>query len=58
MGALLAVPMTLLLRAFFIDADKRAAWVAPLIDTKVDEVPEPVPVREAEPARTDGKPPA
>ena len=35
LGALLAVPMTLLLRAFFIDADARAAWVAPLIDTEV-----------------------
>ena len=46
LGALLAVPMTLLLRALFIDADERAAWVAPLIDTKVaeDPVPEPEPV--------------
>ncbi|MET1058971.1 MAG: AI-2E family transporter [Nocardioides sp.] len=35
-GALLAVPMTLLLRAFFIDADPRAAWAAPLIDAQVD----------------------
>jgi AI-2 transport protein TqsA len=35
LGALLAVPMTLLLRAFFIDADPRAAWVAPLIDAQV-----------------------
>ena len=32
LGALLAVPMTLLVRALFIDADKRAAWVTPLID--------------------------
>ncbi len=39
LGALLAVPMTLLLRAFFIDADARAAWVAPLIDTEVAEEP-------------------
>ena len=36
LGALLAVPMTLLLRAFFIDADPRAAWAAPLIDAQVD----------------------
>jgi AI-2 transport protein TqsA len=57
LGALLAVPMTLLLRALFIDADKRAAWVAPLIDTEAHETPEPVPTREAEPIRTDGKPP-
>jgi AI-2 transport protein TqsA len=37
LGALLAVPMTLLLRAIFIDADSRTAWVAPLIDAKVEE---------------------
>jgi predicted PurR-regulated permease PerM len=37
LGALLAVPMTLLMRAIFIDADSRAAWVAPLIDAKVEE---------------------
>jgi predicted PurR-regulated permease PerM len=37
LGALLAVPMTLLMRALFIDADRRAAWVAPLIDAKVEE---------------------
>ena len=42
LGALLAVPMTLLLRAFFIDADPRAAWAAPLIDAQVD-FPEPEP---------------
>ena len=40
LGALLAVPMTLLLRAFFIDADPRAAWAAPLIDAQVED-PEP-----------------
>ena len=28
--------MTLLLRAFFIDADPRAAWAAPLIDAQVE----------------------
>jgi AI-2 transport protein TqsA len=37
LGALLAVPMTLLVRAIFIDADSRASWVAPLIDAKVEE---------------------
>lgn len=36
LGALLAVPMTLL-RALFIDADQRTAWVAPLIDTSAVE---------------------
>ena len=41
LGALLAVPMTLLLRAVFIDSDPRASWVAPLIDAKVEDEPEP-----------------
>ena len=41
LGALLAVPMTLLLRAIFIDADRRASWVAPLIDAKVADQPPP-----------------
>ena len=41
LGALLAVPMTLLVRAIFIDADKRASWVAPLIDAKVEDPPPP-----------------
>ena len=37
LGALLAVPMTLLVRAIFIDADSRASWVAPLIDAQVED---------------------
>ena len=41
LGALLAVPMTLLLRAIFIDADSRTSWVAPLIDAKVEDEPPP-----------------
>ncbi len=41
LGALLAVPMTLLLRAIFIDADARASWVAPLIDANVQDPPSP-----------------
>ena len=41
LGALLAVPMTLLVRAIFIDADARASWVAPLIDAKVEDPPPP-----------------
>ena len=36
LGALLAVPMTLLVRALLIDPDGRAAWVSPLISTTVD----------------------
>ena len=31
LGAVLAVPMTLLLRALLLDADERTAWVQPLI---------------------------
>ena len=41
LGALLAVPMTLLMRAIFVDSDPRAAWVAPLIDAKVEDEPGP-----------------
>ena len=37
LGALLAVPMTLLVRAIFLDADPRAAWAAPLIDAQVED---------------------
>ena len=47
LGALLAVPMTLLLRAVFLDSDPRAAWAAPLIDAQV-EGPEPDPSPDAE----------
>jgi AI-2 transport protein TqsA len=55
LGALLAVPMTLLLRAFFIDADPRAAWAAPLIDAQVeypDADPEPDPRHDPDPETT------
>ena len=48
LGALLAVPMTLLVRALLIDPDGRLAWVSPLISTTVDppeddEAPAPAP---------------
>jgi predicted PurR-regulated permease PerM len=33
LGSILAVPCTLLLRAVLIDADPRAAWIAPLINS-------------------------
>jgi predicted PurR-regulated permease PerM len=36
LGALLAVPMTLLVRALLIEPDARVAWVSPLISTTVD----------------------
>jgi len=38
LGALLAVPMTLLVRALLIDPDARAAWISPLISTTADPV--------------------
>ena len=38
LGALLAVPMTLLVRAIFLDPDRRTAWISPLIST----TPEPL----------------
>lgn len=41
LGALLAVPMTLLMRAIFIDADDRTAWVDPLINAKGEARPTP-----------------
>jgi AI-2 transport protein TqsA len=51
LGALLAVPMTLLVRALFLDSDPRAAWAAPLIDAQVDD-PEPAAGAVADPAVT------
>jgi AI-2 transport protein TqsA len=45
LGALLAVPMTLLLRALLIDPDVRAAWVTPLISTTAEQ-PSPAPPRD------------
>jgi predicted PurR-regulated permease PerM len=49
LGALLAVPSTLLVRAVFIDADPRAAWAAPLIDAQVEPPgPDPAPDAEAD----------
>jgi AI-2 transport protein TqsA len=46
LGALLAVPMTLLVRAIFLDADARTSWVAPLIDAKVENEDRPPTPRE------------
>jgi predicted PurR-regulated permease PerM len=55
LGALLAVPMTLLVRALLIDPDARAAWVSPLISTTPDPpedgvAPTPDPEPDASPA--------
>jgi predicted PurR-regulated permease PerM len=37
LGALLAVPLTLFVRSILVDADPRAAWLAPLISGRLDE---------------------
>ena len=61
LGALLAVPMTLLVRAFFIDPDPRAAWAAPLIDAQVEDPepePEPTPDTDGDPAAPAASPAA
>jgi predicted PurR-regulated permease PerM len=55
LGALLAVPMTLLVRALLLDPDGRLAWVSPLISTNVDPpedevAPAPGPVIDPAPA--------
>ncbi len=57
LGALLAVPMTLLVRAVFLDSDPRAAWAAPLIDAQVeDPEPEPVPDQDVHPTPPEASP--
>ena len=55
LGALLAVPMTLLVRALLLDPDGRLAWVSPLISTTVDPpedevAPAPGPATDPAPA--------
>jgi predicted PurR-regulated permease PerM len=55
LGALLAVPMTLLVRALVLDPDGRLAWVSPLISTNVDPpeqavAPAPGPATDPAPA--------
>jgi predicted PurR-regulated permease PerM len=57
LGALLAVPMTLLVRALLIDPDARAAWVSPLISTTAEppEV-EPTPAAAAPAAAAEPAP--
>jgi AI-2 transport protein TqsA len=57
LGAVLAVPMTLLLRALFLDPDPRAAWATPLIATSADQEPEPEsPEPEPAPMKTSAEP--
>jgi predicted PurR-regulated permease PerM len=47
LGAVLAVPMTLLVRALFLDADTRAAWAIPLIATSAEPEPLALPAQSA-----------
>jgi hypothetical protein len=59
LGALLAVPMTLLVRALLLDPDGRLAWVSPLISTTVDPpedelAPAPTPAPATDPAPAPG----
>src|SRR5262249_4764827 len=42
LGALLAVPLSLLLKSLLIEADPEARWMLPLISGKPDPDPEPV----------------
>lgn len=49
LGALLAVPLSLFLKAVLIDSDPSARWVVPLISGK-HEVPDPEPVPASDPA--------
>ena len=46
LGALLAVPLSLLVRALLIEADPRAAWALPLVSGRLppEPAPEPAPV--------------
>ena len=45
LGALLAIPVTLLLEVFFVDSDPRAGWVEALLGS------EPSPPKEPKPAK-------
>jgi predicted PurR-regulated permease PerM len=44
LGALLAIPLTLFVKALFIDADPSLRWLRPLISNKDDPLTEPTPV--------------
>jgi len=50
LGALLAIPLTLLAKAVLIDADPTLRWVRPLISNKAEDEPEVVPDAPPEPA--------
>ena len=59
LGAILALPLTLLLKALFVDVDPRARWLSPLLSGVPSPGPEP-PAREPElePSPAAEEPPA
>jgi hypothetical protein len=57
LGALLAVPMTLLVRALFIDPDPRARWTSALISSIPQGAPAPIHPRSAATRSGRGSPP-
>ncbi len=46
LGALLAIPLTLLLRAVLVEADPSARWVLPLVSAKPYAVEDPATSRD------------
>jgi predicted PurR-regulated permease PerM len=61
LGALLAVPLTLLTKALLVEADPRTWWALPVISGRPDPDHEPEPDREpeadAEPELVEQQPP-
>ena len=45
LGALLAIPLSLLLKALLIDVDRDTVWVRPLISGLASDAPDPAPPR-------------
>lgn len=50
LGALLAIPLSLLLKALLIDVDRDTVWVRPLISGLASDAPDAVPARTTDPA--------
>ena len=58
LGAILALPLTLLLKALFVDVDPRARWLSPLLSGVPLPEPEPEPDPSPDPAPDTGTLPA
>ena len=56
LGAILALPLTLLLKALFVDVDPRARWLSPLLSGVPLPELEPAPAADAPGDRTDTRP--